>query len=205
VPNTGADDVLPTLAFNWHGSDRHWSCNLTMAQHMNNGLKDIEDDFEDEDTIDQDSGVPDLYKAISQVFTPDGKDPATIPSWPPTLPIEVALHQSSIRSICESYKLTKDDWERLRKDSNFIKDVRVAAETLKKEGMTFKIKAQLQAEALLPTAWKMIHDKKGVVPATVRADLIKFVVRVAGLDASKDQGQQTAVAGTGLNIQINLN
>lgn len=145
----------------------------------------------------------DIFKALPKVFKPTGKDPATIPSWPPTLPIEVALQTSSIRTICESYGLTKADWDRLRADDNFVRDVATAAEELRKDGMTFKMKARLQSEELLKTAWRMIHDQKGLVPATVRADLIKFIIKAAGLDASKEQSLPGA-GGTALNIQINL-
>ena len=164
-------------------------------------IDDLEQDFEDEDAEQEDR---DIFKALPTIFKPTGKDPATIPSWPPTLPIEVALQSSSIKAICEGYGLTRGDWDRLRADANFVKDVQTAAEELKKDGMTFKFKARLQSEELLKTAWRMIHDEKGVVPATVRADLIKFTIRVAGLDASKEQGQNAGPGGTALNIQINL-
>jgi hypothetical protein len=67
--------------------------------------------------------------------------------------------------------------------------------------MSFRIKAMLQADELLKTSWGMIHN--GALPATVRADLIKFTIRVAGLDASKDGGGPGGDKPT-FSITVNL-
>jgi hypothetical protein len=48
----------------------------------------------------------------------------------------------------------------------------------------------------------MIHDKTGEVPPAVQADLLKFIVKVAGLDASKDQAANQPGAGFSINIQL---
>lgn len=128
-------------------------------------------------------------------------DPARL-GWPPTLPIEIALRTAPIRRICEEYGLTREDWDALRKDPRFVADVQAAHEELKKDGMSFKMKARLQSEELLKTSWKMIHAPSDDVPPSVKADLLKFTVRAAGLDGSKDQNSGT-FAPT-LQIQINL-
>lgn len=130
-------------------------------------------------------------------------DPSTL-GWPPTLPIEVALQTAPIRRICEAYGLSKDDWDNLRLDPVFQSDVRAASEELKKEGMSFKMKARLQSEELLKTSWQMIHDRSQLIPPAVRADLIKFTIRAAGLDGSKDQANGGPAGGTALQININL-
>lgn len=120
--------------------------------------------------------------------------------YPPTLPIEVALKTASIQRICEAYGLDRDDWERLRKDPVFVKDVAHAHEELRKEGMSFRMKARLQSEELLKTSWKMIHGGDDI-PPSVKADLIKFTVRCAGLEGDP-KGQATV--GNALQININL-
>lgn len=125
--------------------------------------------------------------------------------WPPTLPIEVALRSAPIATICTAYGLTREDWDALRQDRLFQAEVREAYETLKKEGVSFKVKARMQAEELLKTAWKLIHapaDNDVTVPAVVRADLIKFIIRAAGLDGSKDQA--AAANANNSNFQINI-
>ena len=128
------------------------------------------------------------------------RDPATL-AYPPTLPVEIALRQHPVRSVCESYGIDQAEWDRLRFDPVFIDDVKYWMDELKKEGMSFKIKARLQSEELLKTTWNMIHDITGTVPPAVKADLAKFTIRAAGLDGSKDQA---ANAGLANNLQINI-
>jgi len=107
-------------------------------------------------------------------------DPAEI-GYPPTLPIEVALQTASDEQIREAYEFTPAQWAALKRSSQFQRDLKNAQDMLRTEGMSFKAKARLQAEELLTTSWGMIHDSR--IPATVRADLIKFTVRAAGLEA----------------------
>jgi hypothetical protein len=124
--------------------------------------------------------------------------------YPPTLPVEVALRTASIRRICEAYHLTREDWDALRQDPRFVADVAAAVEMLRREGMSFKMKARLQSEELLRTSWRMIHAPSDEVPPSVRADLLKFTIRVAGLDASAAAATNAAQANNTLQIQINL-
>jgi len=130
-------------------------------------------------------------------------DPALL-GYPPTLPIEVAMRTAPIRQICEAYGIDRDEWEVLRNHPLFIADVQAAMETLKEDGMSFTVKARLQAEELLKTSWKMIQNV--TTPPTVRADLIKFTIRAAGLDKSAEKVSQMPPGGypAQLNIQINL-
>jgi hypothetical protein len=53
----------------------------------------------------------------------------------------------------------------------------------------------------------LIHDQTGDVPANVKADLTKWIQRIAGYDASYDQKAAQAQAnavGNALQIVINL-
>lgn len=127
------------------------------------------------------------------------RDPAALP-YPPTLPVEIALRQMPVQAICEAYGIDQAEWNRLRYDPLFIEDLRKCVEELRKDGMSFKMKARLQSEELLKTSWNMIHDEANVPPA-VRADLVKFTIRAAGLDGSKDQAA-AAVVGNALQINI---
>lgn len=118
--------------------------------------------------------------------------------YPATLPIEVALKTASIPNICAAYGLSKEDWNNLRLDPAFIADVRSAMNILKKEGMSFRMKARLQSEELLRTSWKLIHGGDDV-PPSVKADLIKFTWRVAGYVEDK-----STAGGVNNNLQINI-
>ena len=127
-------------------------------------------------------------------------DPA-IGAYPPTLPVEIVLQTASLKEICQSYGITKLEWDELRVREDFRADVARYKELVKTEGMSFKLKAMLQSEELLKTSWQMIHKNDGSVPASVRADLIKATWRIAGLEPDKNSG---AAGGTSLQIQINL-
>jgi hypothetical protein len=115
----------------------------------------------------------------------------------PMLPVELALGDMPRKDILASYSVNKDKWERLRTNAVFVKAVRDAKEQLAKEGASFRIKAKMQAEQLLETSWRLIHDK--YTPASVKADLIKYTTKVAGLEPK--EGQITG----GNNLQININ
>ncbi len=129
------------------------------------------------------------------------EDPAAL-SWPATLPIEVAMRTATPKAICEAYNLSREDWDALKGNPMFVADVAAAVTALKSDGMSFKMKARLQAEELLKRSWTLIHDKTGLTPPAVQADLIKFTIKAAGLDASNEKA--SAVNAPTLNIQINL-
>lgn len=143
--------------------------------------------------------VPGL-NPIQQILPP-GRDPATL-SYPPMLAVEIALREKPVPDVCTSYGLDATDWDRLRQDLMFIEDLSHWLKELRKEGMSFKIKAQLQSIELLKTSWAMIHDQTDNTPPTVKADLLKFTVRAAGLDGSKDQAATAAAVANALQINI---
>ena len=120
--------------------------------------------------------VAQLDESVIPYYDPDTPlyaDPSVM-GWPPMLPLELALGHSSPRDICEAHRITQERWDRLRHDPHFMHACAEAIELLKKDGMSFKIKARMQAEAFLPTIWKLAHD--GTVAANVRADLMQFMV-----------------------------
>jgi|HubBroStandDraft_6_1064221.scaffolds.fasta_scaffold494183_2 hypothetical protein len=126
-------------------------------------------------------------------------DPARI-GYPPTLPIEVVLKTAPVKQICEAYGLTRDDWEALCADQVFRADIARLSEEVKKDGVSFKLKARLQSEEYLKHAFIMIDDKTGAVPPSVKADMIKATWRIAGLEPAKADG-----AGANTNaFQINI-
>lgn len=132
----------------------------------------------------------------------DARDPATL-GYPATLPIELALKTATPSELQAEYGYTNEEWNALRYDPAFLADLTQAVEMAKQEGMSFKLKAKLQAEELLKTSWKLIHAPHDQVSPTVKSDLIKSTMRWAGYDEKNaNAGGQL---GTGLAIQINLN
>lgn len=139
--------------------------------------------------------------ALQRSFGTDAKDPAGL-GYPPTLPIEIALRTAPLARIQEEYGYTDEEWMALRDDPVFLRDLASAVEMVREEGMSFKLKARLQADELLKTSWRLIHAAKEDVPSSVKADLIKATMRWAGYE--EKPGVNAAQAGTALNIQINL-
>jgi hypothetical protein len=127
----------------------------------------------------------------------DLRNPADL-GFPPMLPMELALKIDSPQKICAHYGIGRDQFTALINHPVFIKQFQEAVESLKVDGMGFKVKARIQAEDFLTTSYAMV--KNPATPDAVRADLIKNTVRWAGYDAkATDSG-----AGTSFAIQINL-
>src|ERR1019366_9081400 len=117
-----------------------------------------------------------------------------------TLPLDVALRTASPQELRQEYHISQTEWDTLKTNPYFLADLRKTVEELKKDGMSFKLKARLQAEEYLKTVYQMVTDTTGNTPPAVRADLIKFVARVGGLDNKEVQAGQV-----GNNLQININ
>lgn len=139
----------------------------------------------------------DLFEMGARV----GHDPALL-VWPPTLPIEIALKTASLPELQLEYGFSDEEWSALRYNPVFLADLARAVETVKEDGMSFKIKAKLQAEELLKRSWRLIHDNTGNTPPSVQADLIKATMRWAGYDDKAAKADN--LLATGLNIQINM-
>jgi hypothetical protein len=129
------------------------------------------------------------------------RNPAAL-SWPPTLPIELALKMSTPTELKAHYEFTDDEWDNLRANPVFLAELAAACELVKQDGMSFRLKARMQAEELLNTGWRMIHAPHSEVPAAVKERLMAGVYRMAGFDSKEG----VAPGGNaGLAIQINFN
>lgn len=98
--------------------------------------------------------------------------------------------------LLKEYGFTPADLAAFSQEPLFIKKVETLQNQLKERGFTFKFKAQMQAEDLLDTSWDIIHDHE-VSPA-VKADLIKWTAKVAGLEPTKE----TVTDNQGVKINI---
>lgn len=127
----------------------------------------------------------------------DPRDPSQM-GFPPMLPVELALRIDTPAKICAIYGISKDQFAGIIKHPVFVKSYQEAIESLKVDGMSFRLKARMQSEEYLKTAYAMIQDKN--TSDAVRANLLQATVRWAGYDQKAvDAGQ-----GNSFNIQINL-
>jgi hypothetical protein len=132
-------------------------------------------------------------------------DPSEI-GFPSTLPLEIAMGTAPVKEICLSYGIGKSDWDELRFDPHFIQALEEAHTMLQQEGAMFKAKLRAQAEGVLQRNWQLIHSSTELVPPNVQADLIKFTINAAGLNASIDQKAKASnfANANANNLQINL-
>jgi len=124
-------------------------------------------------------------------------DPADL-GFPPMLPIELAMRVAPVSEICAAYGIDKDSFVELTNDPLFVQAYQGAKEMLAKDGMSFRIKAKMQAEELLKKSWALIHSD--ATPTAVKADLIKSTIRWAGYEPKGD-----GPGGLGNAFQININ
>ena len=118
----------------------------------------------------------------------------------------MAARTGTIRDLCESYGITRPEWEALRTNELFQMACAEALKIVQAEGGSFKAKARTMAEMFLSRLWTLANGDLKDVPANVQADIMKFVVRVAGLDASVEQKAAAAGKATASNaLQININ
>lgn len=127
------------------------------------------------------------------------RDPAEL-GYPPMLPVELALRIETPAKICAIYGITRDEFTKIIAHPVFIKAYQQAIESLKVDGMSFKLKAKMQAEDYLKTAYAMVQDKN--TSDAVRSALLQATVRWAGYDA---KAAEVGANGNSFNIMINLN
>ena len=142
--------------------------------------------------------------ALTTFLEADSKDPTSL-VWPPTLPIELALKTASPNELRVEYGYGVEEWNALRGNPVFLKELAGACELVRQEGMSFKLKAKLIAEENLKEVFRMTRDP--LCPAAVRGKLIELTARWAGFDPrtnGEDAVAAGALAANTLNIQINL-
>lgn len=133
----------------------------------------------------------------------NGKDPSGL-TWPVTLPIELALKTGTPDALRREYGYTPTEWNALRYNDVFIRELTAACELVRQEGMSFKLKAKLIAEENLGEVFKMTRDP--LCPPAVRGKLIELTARWAGFDprTNGEGAEGGPVNANTLNIQINL-
>lgn len=99
--------------------------------------------------------------------------------------------------LLETHGYTQEELQAFLQDPLFEQRVREFQGQLKEKGLTFKMKARVQAELLLDTAWDVIHHPDTGAP--VKADLIKWMSKVAGFESDKGSG------GNNNGVVININ
>jgi hypothetical protein len=118
----------------------------------------------------------------------------------PRIPYELALDVSTPSEVFAKYGHDIETAKALIALPAFIATVKKYREELSVSGVTFRLKAKIQAEDLLTHSYVLATDPE--VPPAVRADLIKWTAKMAGLEPSeKDKGMG---GGTGAGFTLNI-
>lgn len=120
---------------------------------------------------------------------PEGYEPQSGAdlTFDPRVPYELALEVTSPSAVFAKYGYTIEQATALIRLPAFIATVKKYRDELASTGVTFRLKAKIQAEDLLTHSYVLATDPE--VPAAVRADLIKWTAKMAGLEPSdRDKG-----------------
>lgn len=122
--------------------------------------------------------------------------------WPTRLPFDLAMQVETPEETFASYDITPEQGAVLLRNETFVRLVKAFRAVIVEEGLSFKVKARLQAEELLEHAFLLATDPD-IAPA-VRMDSIKWHTRVAGLDPGKDGEGGDGRGGTGAGFTLKL-
>ena len=118
----------------------------------------------------------------------------------PRIAYELALELSSPSEVFTKYGVSLKDAAEWIKNPVFIGTLKRYKEEVTSGGISFKLKAKIQAEDLLTHSYILATDPE--VPAAVRADLIKWTAKMAGLEPDTKGEKGGAGAGSGFTLNI---
>jgi hypothetical protein len=130
---------------------------------------------------------------------PDGYRPTTAAelTFDPRIAYEVALGIDKPEAVIAKYGYACDAAAALVLNPAFMATVAKYKEEVMAGGVSFKLKAKIQAEDLLSHSYLIATDPEA--PMAVRADLIKWTTRVAGLEPKEEKG-----TGNGGGFTLNI-
>ena len=143
--------------------------------------------------IDDESGIPLSVSAPKHPMID-----ATALTFDPRIAFALAMELQDPKQICETFDVTEDHFNALVANQEFNATVALYKKELGSNGASFRAKAKLQAEMLLDTSWKLIHNAS--TPPAVKADLIKYTTKVADLEPKKDSGESAPTFALQINF-----
>ena len=119
---------------------------------------------------------------------------------PPQLIAEAAVGIDSLEDICARYHYSPEQTEQLRNDPGFKVRVSRMEQELKKEGVTFRMRAAYAAEDLMADVWRRAKDPS--VGLGMKLDALKTLAKLGDLEPKQNLNPQAAAGG--FSITINL-
>lgn len=151
---------------------------------------------------DDPTGLLEKLLAEQAATLPTGyaKKSAAEMTFDPRLAYELALEMDDPLVVFSKYGFDENAAREMLSNKPFIATVKKYKEEILESGISFKLKAKIQAEDLLTHSYAMAVDP--TTPPAVRASLITWTAKVAGLEPSPSKDQGAAGAGFTLNIQF---
>jgi len=120
----------------------------------------------------------------------------------PRIAYELALGVDTAGNIMRKYGYTLEAARALFAVPGFIATVTKYRNEITEQGVSFRLKAKIQAEDLLSHSYVLATDPE--VPASVRADMIKWTARMAGLEPSEKDKAGSGGGGAGSGFTLNI-
>jgi len=121
--------------------------------------------------------------------------------WDPRLILDLALGVEDLDTVLPRYNLTFDDYETLAHSPIFRRELALTIRDVRENGLPFKAKARVQAEAYLEVLDELVYSDG--TPASTRLEAIKSTVAWGGL-IPKESKEENAGNATNINVQINF-
>jgi hypothetical protein len=118
----------------------------------------------------------------------------------PRIAYEIALGIATPSEVFTKYGVPLDSARAMIGNEVFLTTLRKYKEEVTASGISFRLKAKIQAEDLLTHSYLMATDPE--VPDSVRADLIKWTAKMAGLEPDAKDKSGAHAGGFQLNIMF---
>lgn len=124
----------------------------------------------------------------------------TIVAWDPRLALDIVLAGAEkAMEVFDRYKIDKAVAVELLQNPVFLKQLERYKAEVETSGLSFRGKARILAEDLLPHGYEIATDP--AYPAAVRADMIQWFTKIADLEPKKDDPKGGG-GGGGFSLQI---
>lgn len=120
--------------------------------------------------------------------------------WPSRLPFDLAMDMAPAGEVFADHGISDEDALKLLQHAVFVRTVKEYKEIIAADGLSFKAKARIAAEALIPDAYNLATDP--AVSAGDRLKAIQHLTKVAGLEPKGDEDKGTGGGGGGFKLEI---
>jgi len=100
--------------------------------------------------------------------------------WDNEMCLAVALGVDDTTAILQRFGVTRQTYDAWCTHPLFMRTVAEYQQQARDSGLSFRLRARIQAESLLDVSYQLIYTKD--VPAAVKADLIKWTAKMADLE-----------------------